>query len=80
MHARYGPSLDEILNTYKKKISEKTFYLLAYNAVKNIIIKLKLIDRIDNAGYVSRSISPKNIICGESYLKNDLYLINTFDL
>jgi hypothetical protein len=33
VHVRFGPSLLEIMEKYKEKISEKTFFLLAYHLV-----------------------------------------------
>lgn len=37
-------------------------------------------DKIDTAGYVTRNLSLKTITLSESSIKNDLFLINTFDL
>ena len=80
VYARFGPSLEEIMNKYKQKISDKTFYLLSYHLVHSNLLKLKLLEKLDSAGYVSRTLSLKTIILGESSHRKDLFLINTFDL
>lgn len=75
-----GPSLEEISALYKKKVSDNTFFLLAYHVVNCQITQLKLVDRLDNAGFVCRSLSPKNLVFSDNYMKNELYLLNSFEI